>query len=293
MRTDHPPDWELAVASGLDEPGRVTFADRLYHRLEIRWRAVKYPPNLDMVLEKHKARRRKDDEPDVRPLTGVPSPWKGLVQKPEQGTIVHAGRFFKRRRWLVEARIVWPDRRDRELERAILQSVAAEEPDAPVRTWRAMGLDVSLARQFELHESDLKVGRVKWQFRATGDRAKAEELTIERLAMPDVWLTGPLRDWLLEQNPDGEKLLRQDFVPVNDHRGEQTLTRGRITPMHSMRGIRRLTLARAWVCPREDRVYHVRYSLATREAEATMPDSLVIRCCKPIPAVTRESKGRR
>jgi len=102
--------------------------------------------------------------------------------------------------------------------------------------------------------------------------------------MPGEWLDAPLREWLLEEAPDRDALLRQDPLTINGHRGEQALTQGRITPLHSLRGVRRLTFSVAWVCPIEDRAYHIRRSRPSRDAELSLPKHLTVRCCKPVPS---------
>ena len=73
IRVDHPAHWELAWASGPDEPGRLTFADRYYHRLEVRWRPLRFVPNLDMLLDKYR-RKEKDDATEILELTSPPQP---------------------------------------------------------------------------------------------------------------------------------------------------------------------------------------------------------------------------
>ena len=145
MQTEHPPEWELAVVSGLDEPGRCTFADRYYQRLDIRWSPLKYVPNLKLVLDKH--RRRSESEKD-RPVCDMDSPppdWEGVMRQAEPGVVVHAARFFRHLRWLVEATLVWPGRRDLSLERQILESISAQDPDAPLRLWQAMGITMRIS----------------------------------------------------------------------------------------------------------------------------------------------------
>ena len=280
MRVSHPADWEMAVASGLEEPGRCAFADRHYQRLDVRWCPVTYVPNLDLILTKY--RQRANEGLDLRELTGAPSQWRGLEHKTKAGWIAHAGRFFREVRWLTEVTIVWPGRRDRRLENQILESIHPESPQADPRLWQAMGLSVVLGRDFELHSSWAPIGRVRWVFR-TADK-HGPELAIERLAMPDAWLDVPLRDWLAAQVPLAAHTRRQEMTIYNSHRGERLITWSRAGRLASLRGRRKVRLDMAWLCPVENRLYRISLTEVTRDEEVSLPGHLAVRCCRPVPA---------
>lgn len=280
MQIDHPHDWELSVASGVDEPGRLKFVDRLYERLDVRWKPLTYVPDLQKALEKY--RPDADRKAKVSDLSGAPQPWQGIVRKLPKGTVVHAGRFFRNVRWLVEATVLWPRRRNTELERTILASVQPLDPRAPVLTWQASGLSLVLGREFDLQTNQARVGRVAWTFTA---RAKGgPELTVERLAMAQYWLRQPLRDWLVEELPDRHEVIRQHVMDANGHRGEALISRGRVGRVASLRGLKEIRLDAAWQCPLEARVYHVRLKEISRDEEISLPQDLQIRCCRAVPA---------
>jgi len=292
MRISHPSEWELAVASGAEEPGRCTFVDRTDQRLDLRWRSVKYVPDLDKMLQKH--RGRQGDKERISEMADVPVNWRGLVRRTEGGTIVHAGTFFRNRRWLVEMAVYWPSRRNTALEREILSSVHAEDADADPRLWRAMGMSLRLDRQYDLKKSSASVGRVKWTFE-TG-RKRGPRLVIERIAMADYWLKAPLRDWLESELPARGKVLRRDPLVYNTHRGEQLMSQSRISTLSGLRGLRNLHLDLAWTCPIEQRVYRVSFTEASRDEEASLPKRLEIDCCRPVAlrsAFGSEAQARR
>jgi len=281
MRISHPAQWELAIASGADEPGRCVFVDRTDQRLDLRWRPIKYVPDLDKVLQKHRDKR--NDKERFSEMTGAPANWRGLVRKAKRGTVVHAGTFFRNRRCLVEVTVFWPGRRNMDLEREILSSVHTEDPDAEARLWRAMGMSLRLDRRYDLKKSSASVGRIKWTF--TTGRKRGPQLVIERIAMVDCWLKVPLRDWLEAELPQGRKVLRRDPMVYNTHRGEQLMTHSRISTLAGLRGLRNLHLDLAWTCPIEQRLYHVSFMEASRDEEVSLPKHLEIECCRPILAV--------
>ena len=71
MGIKHPPSWELSTASALGEPGRCAFSDRLYQRLDVRWKSLKYVPNLDLMLKKHRRKESGHDDVKLSDLNGM------------------------------------------------------------------------------------------------------------------------------------------------------------------------------------------------------------------------------
>jgi len=287
MQIDHPQAWELSVAGGVDEPGRLRFVDRLHERLDVRWKPLKYVPDLAKALEKY--RSNVDRKAKVSDLAGAPAPWQGVVRKLAKGTIVHAGRFFREVRWLVEVSLVWPGRRNSELERAVLASIQTPEADAPSLRWQASGLSLTLGRQFELQTNEARVGRVAWTF--TTQAKRGPELVVERLALVDYWLKQAARDWLVEELPDGHEVVRQEARDFNGHRGEVLISRGRVNRVSSLRGLKEIRLDAAWQCPREARLYHVRLKQISRNSEISLPQDLTIHCCRAAPVVIGSEAG--
>ena len=290
MWIEHPPQWELSQASGADKPGRCIFSDRRYQRLDVQWRPLKYMPNMELMLARHRHNERKDDKFEVADLIGAPEEWAGIVRKTAEGPIVHAGRFFHEARLLTEVTLIWPGGRDRRVENAILSSIRPAPPEGGVQRWRAMGIDMSVAGAYGLSTSNTRVGRVKWEFRPAAKTAQV--LSLERIALPQQWLTMPLRDWLVEQLPSGQKAVRQDACVFNNHRGEQLISRGKISTVSSFRGLKRMMLDVAWLCPTEGRVYHLRLIQPSRSEEISMPDHLRVACCRPAPVVKIQWTGQ-
>ncbi len=284
LRVDHPADWEIALASGYGEPGRCAFADRSYHRLDIRWRKVKRPPNLELTLEKHRL-DAKGETRELKPLPSAPAGWHGYVRKAPPGTIVHAIKLLRDQRMLVEATVVWPKRRDIGMESAILASVDVDA-SGDRRLWRAMGISLELSSKFDLRKSESKVGRVKWEF-AT-DEKSGPQLSVERLAMPDYWLKGaPLRDWLDDDLAAQKEIIDRRLVTVGNHRGCSVTSLSKIGAVASLRGLHRLRLDLAWQCPVESRIYRISASQVSAERQMDMPGEPKVECCRHVGEVKR------
>jgi hypothetical protein len=296
VQIDHPLEWEVAVASGPDDPPRLVLTDRRYHRLDVKWRALKYVPNLDLWLTKY-GRRDKKDKTKYSPLATAPSGWKGVVQKRTEGTLVHAIRFFRQARLIVEVTLVWPERRDPGLENRILQSVETTDGQGEgPKLFQAMGMSVICPVEFDLRETNLKVGQIQWDFRAVSARRKVVKkgsaLRVERIALPDYWLEGKaLREWVIEQLPGGHRQLRERLVPVNHHGADELVSVGKTPLSGRFRGRREMRLDLVWRCPIEERIYHIELTEQRRDEEISLPERFEVHCCRPVPLVKARNVG--
>lgn len=282
MQMEHPAEWELALASGLEEEGRCVFADRYFQRLDVRWKNLKYVPDMKLMLEKF--RQKTQEKLEISDLKGAPEPWQGVVRKAPTGCTVNAGRFFKEQRLLVEATIVWPRKRDTGQENLILKSIAPQENKESLH-WRAFGIDLLMPRRMDLLTSNARVGRITWTF---GQPKKSlPRLVVERIAMPDYWLRQSLGDWLAQELPLRCKKIKDGPFSFNGHDGRMLLSRTKISTVSSLRGLRRIRLDAAWKCPKEDRVYRVAYMERKRERALNLPADFQMACCKVVPAVAQ------
>jgi hypothetical protein len=284
---DHPAGWELSIASGADEPGRVSFADRRFTRLDVTWRPLTYVPNLDLMIEKYRQRKTsRKDEVTFKPLQGLGAQWRGVIRQAGGGTFVHAGRFFAPRRWLVEATLVWLERRNQALEREIFASIQAEPPEEPLRHWRALGMDVRVGRDLDLLVSDPKVGRVTWTFGAPRKK-RSPQLVVERLAMVEHWLAaeGGLEEWLAKSLPEKSHVAEKSSITFNAHPAQRLLSEKKIGTLPTLRGLRQRRLDVAWVCPVDGRLYHLAVTQARRDRDVRLPEGFEMKCCVPSPVL--------
>ena len=291
LQLQHPPQWEIALACGPEGTQRIILADRHFHRLDVRWRPLKYVPNLDLMLSRHK-QPKKDQDIQTSPLSNAPEPWKGLVQETPDGTVTHAGRHFHDARLLVEATLVWPNERDMTLESEILASIAPVQSDIEPRPWQAMGLSLQCPSRFELLETDLKVGKVQWDFRQAAPGKPAQQgkhsplLEVNRIAMPEYWLKNtPLREWLRDQIPKQFTELRVRAEQQGLHTADIIVSSARGPLLSSFGGTRQLRLDMAWACPAENRVYHIHYTRLTMDDQAQLHEGFALRCCRGAPNV--------
>jgi len=287
VQVDHPAVWEASVASGPQEGGRLTFVDRRFTRLDLRWRHLKYVPNMDDLLDRSGGKDKKTDDQGVTTamLGSAPPDWRGLVRTGGQGAVVNAGRFFEDQRLLVEAAIIWPKDRDKDLERQILESVTVHKTDAPARHWRALGIDAQVDRQFELVQNNAQVGRVNWMFQGPAKHTPPQ-LMIERLAMVDCWLKEPLSEWIVSNLPLHSQVLRDEEISFNRHSARRLLSQSKVGTVSALTGRRMVRVDVAWQCEQDLRLYHIAYGcMARRGTELELPVELRVDCCRSAPVV--------
>jgi len=283
IELEHPADWEMTRASLGDDPASCAFADRRYERLKLQWRALKYVPDLKDVIERRRQEDQDGESSDWRTerLSGAASGWQALVRRFEGGHVVHAGRFFDDARILMQAILVWPGKRDRALESRVLASVrpAGDRP-AGSREWRAMGIRMQIASEFELLDYSADAGRIGWTFGGGKRRAR---LRVERIAMPRYWLKSPLRDWLSARVEPDYRWISAGEAAVNGHTGARVISRGRLRAARVFGRGRPLGVDVAWKCPVEERVYHVRYrDMASGRETVALPDHVSVECCHEV-----------
>jgi hypothetical protein len=281
----HPASWELAVSSTLDAPGRCTFADRYYQRLDVQWRPLESRPRIDLLLSRNQ-KREKGQKIEIRKLADLPEPWHGLLRQTDHGQVVHALRYFDNPRTLVEVTLIWPQGREKASESAILKSIEMQDPKEPVRRWRAMGLDVVVPRELDLLTCKADVGCLRWDFGSNPRRPG--ELVIERLAMVDVWLDEPLEDWLASRLSDA-KVVRHVPTRFNGHPAVEIFSRGWGGALALFRGRWRFGHSVAWRCDSENRLYRLHVERVQRSDEVESPSGLKIACCQPQPLVAEAS----
>jgi hypothetical protein len=286
VEIEHPAAWEISVAIAPGEDGRLTYVDRRYTRLDMRWRTLKYVPDLNDMLERFRREAGKvDDGMEIVPLKNAPHPWAGFQRRGKQGSVVHATRFFKDQRLLVELVIVWPKTRHREVEKHILESVALSAEGGKTSYWRALGLEVDAPAEFRLTDNNAKVGRVSWTFVGPNEK-RPQQLVVERLAMPDQWLAKPLEEWLQDELPPRSRVVEEKRQLFNGHDARRLLSETKIGTLSALIGWRRVRLDVAWRCDRDGRLYRVSYSEVLKKGQPVeFPSTFRVACCQRPPVV--------
>jgi hypothetical protein len=282
LTISHPADWEISLASGVDEPNRCVFSDRRGERLDVRWRPLKAVPDLKHMIERYREKAPKGRE-DVRLLLleDLPGPWSGIMQTSRDGRVVHVGRFFAHQRQLVEITLAWPEKRDTNLEAAVLEAIRPGDLTGSTRHWRAMGMDITVPRDYELVTHTSKIGKAHWIFEQ-GGRGGAT-LTFDRYAMTETWLRAQVRDWAEHEISSG-RVVSRTTKQINGHNADLLLSRGWHGTLAALRGIRMLRLDLAWKCPTDTRLYHLILRRPERGENLDLPEGLAVRCCQPVPA---------
>ena len=274
----HPMGWEAGFLAPPGDAGRVVFVDRRFQRLEVQWRNLPKPPDLQQMYKRVAKSFRKKG---TRALTGA-GEWQGVVRRDEKASIVHAGRYWPEEKCLVEVVMLWPERRDRSVEKRILK-LTAPQPAGPTRRWRAMGLSATVPAEFDLKSFEANVGRVRLDFQRPGRRSVG--LTLERIAMTRYWLKKPLDEWLTLELPPGYRVGFSPTVNFRSHGGAELHSRQR-NPIRGALGLRLRRVDLAWSCPQTERVYRVGVSQRTRGA-IDWPEPLEMECCGPVAIAPR------
>lgn len=287
LRIGHPADWELALVSGPGAPGRCAFVDRHIQRMDVHWRRQKTPIDLELLLSNH---RKQDADVDISDLSHLPEGWEGLIRKHSGSSVTHAARFFPDDYLIVEVAIIWPEEMDSDTQNAILDEISPVEVDEEGRqSIRAFGLSVRVPKPFRLRSVTPNAGCISMKF--STEEKKGPELTLERIALPSQIKTQTVRDWLILNMPEGFDRIRDDLISHGTHRKESVTSRGKCSMLSTWRGIYGRCLDVAWICPIEERLYHIRLQQTTAEEAIHLPDGLDVDCCKPVPVLRATSEA--
>jgi hypothetical protein len=273
IQLDHPAEWELFRLVRKADRWRCGFMDRTHQRIDMRWRRLDYVPNLGKMLERHQEKEKREK---TVPLAGQPEGWMGTVRQVDGGAVVNAGRFVEETMTLVEMIVIWPGKRDQELENAILQSVRGVEAENGMRLWQAMGLKARMSQEYDIVEYKAEVGKVECVF---GKGAKPrQKVSVERLAMPKYWLKGTLAGWLRirEEKWQTTEEWKQN-VNGHDAAGRKAVGKGLLVDSVLLK--KKVKAEVAWLCEKEQRVYRVSCFATQRKSEIAVPTDIEIMCC--------------
>jgi len=254
VRIELPGDWELLQFSLQAEAGRCAFADRYQMRLELNWRTVPGPPDLQRTMSDYVARLRLTESMADAASTEAAG-WPGIEGHQAGLATTRFGRYLADASRLVEIVFLWPEARDRELEGRVLGSTAIEpERLGRFRRWRAFGMDLLATGGLRLAACQVLPAKARMAF---GDGKGGAEESFERLGLVGEWLRGSVRDWLEHVARKEADLDGGDAVERRGHTVETVAGRRR------GRGIARLWRGRsryasaAWTCPADGRLYRV------------------------------------
>jgi len=257
---------------------RCSFTDRYHQRVDMRWRKLRYAPNLGKMLERHQEKEQKEKTVE---LAGQPEGWKGALRKVEGGWVVNAGRFFEGPKLLVEMIIVWPGARDQRLENSILRSVRPLDIADGMRCWQAMGMKVHMGAEYDIIEYKVEPGRTEWVFGR--EKKRGARVAVERIAMPGYWLKGTIKDWL-RSKAEGWKMLDEWQGEVSGHEaaGLKAYSQGLLVDSLLLK--KRVKSEVAWLCDKEQRVYRISCTATQRsKKDVAVPENIEVLCCQRPP----------
>lgn len=249
VRLEIPADWEMLQFSRERGRGRCAFADRRQFRLELSWRQVKGEPDFPRMMSDYKAKLESSgDLQDSKTFTQAG--WHGLAGRQKNMEVSRLGSYFDAERLLVEMVFIWPGQRDLKLEKTVLQSCRHAPPENGCRELKAFGMFCRIPEKYEFAACNVQPALASMVFR--GPRRPAQ-IKLHRLGMVPQWLRHPLADWLKAQVPrdvrdlniETEKQIGHEVVSV----AGKYVPKGLLIP-------KGLYSAKAWVCPKDGRLYH-------------------------------------
>jgi hypothetical protein len=244
-----PDEWELLQFSRNTEKGRCAFADRYRHRLELDWRLVEGPPDTDRMLSDYLVRLADEGMQDGKRSNR--SGWSGIVGSQDGQTFSRFGKHMPNEGCLVELVFIWPEERDADIEKSVLQSfreVAAEDDGR--RRWRAFGMDFLAPAQTVLQGCTVQAAMAEMTFSEQHGRTVAR---FGRRGLVNDWQRGSMDAWL-SRWVFGDMTV-QTHRHTADAKGHDI---HRVEGPQKIKGLLRKhppCLAEAWLCPSDKRLY--------------------------------------
>lgn len=244
-----PSDWELLQFSKTQDQGRCAFSDRHGFRLELSWRAVSGPPDLERMVSDYMAALEKDGMKECARRSHAD--WQGGEGIADGQRMTRYGGFLAAESCVVEVVFLWPESRMAGLEAAVLDSIRACPPTSSgCRLWAAFGMRMVTPAEVILETASILPAHAELRF--AGKRA-GNRLVFSRRGMVKEWLRTTPGEWLarcVQDEGAGEGMLEQR--EVGGHR--IAVWRGRARRPGLLRSAVPL-IAEAWTCPVDGRLY--------------------------------------
>jgi hypothetical protein len=265
-----PVGWEIVRHAVSVRKGHLAFVDRRHQRLTLYWTGCPSRPDARLLLESSRIADQ-EQHPNCRfGRMNEVGEWRGHRWSDEQGSVTRAQRFDETLGRWVEMVFSWPERREPELELAVLRSYHADSGVAAGGRVRAFGLDVRAPAGWALSRADVVPADVALSFAGIAGVAS-------------VRCTRMARQW---HQGDLDSLARRQFGAVNasvlparhaPHEARTAQSAERSFAWRWLLGGRRLRRDLLWLCPIADAVYQVQTQTQRRHDVA--PDAFAVRCC--------------
>ena len=249
-----PDEWEMLRYDKDKSNGRCVYADRYQHRLELSWRVVSRPPELDKLLDDYKKKWAQEVETEIGESVKVAG-WLGFLTTVAGEVHSHFLRYFPDEKTAIELIFLWPEERDKGEEREILTSFAMEPCVDGLRRWAAFGLDFLVSDDLDISYSRIEPGNAQLAFGILNEQGREERF--ERYAFLEDRLKEPLAAWLKHRLPRG--VVQESVVDYTQVGHIITGITGKWYPNFFMRWLRRgkKFASYAWVCPVDKRLYYL------------------------------------
>jgi len=193
---DLPIEWEMLQFSREMEQGRCAFADRYQFRLEMDWCVVQKEPDLSRLMSDYKSKLENEKKLDDGVSSKIAS-WHGLTGRQGEQFMSRFGHFFPASSCLVELVFLWPELREKAVEKKILQSFCCLAEEGRTATlWQTFGMSMTVPSDYTLTGCKVKPAQAQMTFSAP---KKPGCIRFQRLGMVPLWLKMPLENWLRSQ----------------------------------------------------------------------------------------------
>lgn len=271
----HPDDWEMLQFGCGPDTGRCILADRHQYRLEFNWRRFDAPPDWQRTLSDYGNKLKTDhSNASIRPVET--SGWNGLDISGKEMNTSRFGRFFGEESCLLEIVFIWPEAKDSDLTRDVLESVR-ERPSLDGTTrWRAFGMDLQASETVTLQACVVEPARAEMRF-GNGKSPIPTEL-FQRLGLVPNWLKGSVPQWLEMQVSSDVIDIQQSGTTIRGH--DIACVEGILQQGPLRRLVRKPPKLRAaaWQCPQDGRLYCATCTDRS-EGEATRLPGRRLACC--------------
>lgn len=183
-----PDAWEMLLFSRDMQAGYCTFADRYQHRLEFNWKQIPGNPDWERMWQDYRDQLACKSNHNSAPLPLQSyKEWVGLDIQAEKAANSRYGRWFSGEHCLIEMVFLWPGRRDEQLLKQVLDSVAEVPADRHARRlWCAFGMQVLASDELALRVCVAQPGQVQMVFTHIKDALREERF--ERMGLVSYWL---------------------------------------------------------------------------------------------------------
>lgn len=266
MAVDVPTDWAIVRHAVDTEKGRLVWMDRRRQRMQLSWLACPSRPEMRQVIADYRNMDLEFDE-DVQ-FAKLPkiNDWIGLRSSGKR-CLTRAARYEAHADRWVELVLEWPDKVDARVERHVCESFDMTEVETG--HWRAFGVDMTVANDWELLRVDAMPADVSWLF----SRPK-QELIVRKLGMLPTWFDGNMRMFVQRQLKD-QPVTFSDIV-VNGHTAVMAQSREPAARVKRWVGQQRRRHDCVWQCEQQQTLWQVTRIGGNADGEQMQVD---VRCC--------------